>query len=811
MKNVNLREKLERMQNQESRCAGGVLKWHALLIISVYLAQLTQASDVQALDVSDQNSSGSPTYPGCYKLLRAGTSCPSGSEQSVKDRQHAARICAGGGYKKFVYRKMLPPADPRVTCCQVGSKSIAPEYDDMDLYAIDRTCTPEMEHPLEYTTGESYYLVTSGRPRRLATAEQCNQYANMYTWTVYDGTCRSTQARNGLCLSTKIRMFDGSNNDNPGTAQERQNRCGQACFSQKPSVNAISWSNTPSSLGYAVYTNGRCYCQYEDIESCDYHYTVYNAYSFTKPIPSVRDPREGKQYAALTTDCNVNCHRREQPKGCAVQECQFQFRDPSESAVDSSYEFDCTHGSPCLVPSARCDGNKLASGDAPGEYYRCIPLSTPDKIRGKEAEAEKPGDGWITAYSSACSRVGMHPLPSSIAQHSFQRSVGLGLGQKIPDWPSGMGDALPMDWHSGGSTMTNATKGLIQDIPTRFCTVSYEPRSLECTSTKEHPSNYLNFLSLRASQQLESSNYLSFTSYPQLNSDSDYATAFKDNGNYNLNNVMCYHTSPKANPPTPAPETPKPTYHPTSAPTYHPTNHPTRFQYALEPNGTDTCSGGGVAIPVKDCRMAAFEAIPIIGPQEISGLNVRDPLVQHVGNDKTAPPGCSIRYNAPANSSIFMSLVVEPRIYTEAFQHCVDLGSQLCTKTEVVDLWPKLVTSRMGEHQFTAWMHDHPPTPRVEVNSREPPQNWVRCVADGTTSTAEVPVFNCGPEKETKQSILCCGILGKYNAFFNTAPDGRNSGDWSVVCKARTDAPPPPRRRRRARTPSSPPTNTPVG
>ena len=76
-------------------------------------------------------------------------------------------------------------------------------------------------------------------------------------------------------------MFEG-NGDNEGTTQERTAKCSAACFNKNTALANGPWSARGDAVGYAMTSNGRCYCQHEKFESCTKAHTVYIAYEFTE-------------------------------------------------------------------------------------------------------------------------------------------------------------------------------------------------------------------------------------------------------------------------------------------------------------------------------------------------------------------------------------------------------------------------------------------------------------------------------------------------------------------------------------------------
>ena len=173
------------------------------------------------------------------------------------------------------------------------------------------------------------------------------------------------------------------------------------------------------------------------------------------------------------------------------------------------------------------------------------------------------------------------------------------------------------------------------------------------------------------------------------------------------------------------------------------------------------------------CRKAVFSAIP-----PGSTPNARGVLVQHVGYDANAPPGCSMRRSKPkTGAEPYMSLIITPKTKVQATSYCNQLGTHLCLQPEVEKLWSNLVATRMGERDFSAWV----------ATGRKS-----GCIVNGATSTTTVANVICESIKtdaqtifynESKQSILCCGNLRREDAFFNTASNGKNSGAWSKVCE----------------------------
>ena len=81
----------------------------------------------------------------------------------------------------------------------------------------------------------------------------------------------SVQVGNGLCSNDKgvgIRVYEG-NGDNPGTTQERTDRCAAACFNKRTALAQGPWSSRGDAIGFGLTeNNGRCYCQHETFTAC---------------------------------------------------------------------------------------------------------------------------------------------------------------------------------------------------------------------------------------------------------------------------------------------------------------------------------------------------------------------------------------------------------------------------------------------------------------------------------------------------------------------------------------------------------------
>ena len=84
-------------------------------------------------------------------------------------------------------------------------------------------------------------------------------------------TPRSVQVGAGLCSNDKgvgIRVYEG-NGDNPGTTQERTDRCAAACFNKRTALAQGPWSSRGDAIGFGLTeNNGRCYCQHETFTAC---------------------------------------------------------------------------------------------------------------------------------------------------------------------------------------------------------------------------------------------------------------------------------------------------------------------------------------------------------------------------------------------------------------------------------------------------------------------------------------------------------------------------------------------------------------
>ena len=85
----------------------------------------------------------------------------------------------------------------------------------------------------------------------------------------------------GECTSgSNIRMYEG-NGDNPGTTQERTDKCAAACFNEKTALGYGPWSARDPAVGYALTTNnGRCYCNHENFGRCSKDHTAYVSYQY---------------------------------------------------------------------------------------------------------------------------------------------------------------------------------------------------------------------------------------------------------------------------------------------------------------------------------------------------------------------------------------------------------------------------------------------------------------------------------------------------------------------------------------------------
>ena len=91
-------------------------------------------------------------------------------------------------------------------------------------------------------------------------------------WTkIFDGECST---------GSEIQMYEG-NGDNTGvTDAARDQQCGEACRSRKPSLTG-TWTNFRA-LGFVVNpTNGRCYCEDDFSSSCTRVLNTYDRYDFS--------------------------------------------------------------------------------------------------------------------------------------------------------------------------------------------------------------------------------------------------------------------------------------------------------------------------------------------------------------------------------------------------------------------------------------------------------------------------------------------------------------------------------------------------
>ena len=84
------------------------------------------------------------------------------------------------------------------------------------------------------------------------------------------GVCSTTKARikvfDGVCDGYKVLMFEGGG-DNDGTAEERTDRCSNACLSKKKPKYG-TWDGFVAK-GFTVNpTTGGCYCEASDFVKC---------------------------------------------------------------------------------------------------------------------------------------------------------------------------------------------------------------------------------------------------------------------------------------------------------------------------------------------------------------------------------------------------------------------------------------------------------------------------------------------------------------------------------------------------------------
>merc|ERR1712166_500513 len=239
-----------------------------------------------------------------------------------------------------------------------------------------------------------------------------------------------------------------------------------------------------------------------------------------------------------------------------------------------------------------------------------------------------------------------------------------------------------------------------------------------------------------------------------------------------LGNVMCYKANPVTLAPTSSPTTVEPTIG-TTPPTIAPTEWPWATNFTLQDSSINTCSVGQIDITESGCRKAVFSAIP-----PGSTPNARGTLVQHVGYDANAPPGCSMRRSKTnTTAEPYMSLIITPKTKFQGTNYCNQLGTHLFLQPEIEKLWPNLVASRMGERDFSAWVATGSQSGCI-VNGANSTTTVAKVICESIQTYAQTNFYN-----QLKKSVLCCGNLRREDAFFNTASNGQNSGNWSKVCE----------------------------
>merc|ERR1711871_1335913 len=108
------------------------------------------------------------------------------------------------------------------------------------------------------------------------------------------GVCQGDikRAFDGECDGPEIRMYEG-NGDNPGSEIDRIRRCSSACQNQKPPLSG-SWSGFLAKGFTVLPTNGRCYCEAQDSESCTRTNNDYDRYDLEVSACLVRSNHECK-------------------------------------------------------------------------------------------------------------------------------------------------------------------------------------------------------------------------------------------------------------------------------------------------------------------------------------------------------------------------------------------------------------------------------------------------------------------------------------------------------------------------------------
>ena len=137
-----------------------------------------------------------------------------------------------------------------------------------------------------------------------------------------------------------------------------------------------------------------------------------------------------------------------------------------------------------------------------------------------------------------------------------------------------------------------------------------------------------------------------------------------------------------------------------------------------------------------------------------------------------------MRHSEPkTGAEPYMTLIITPKTKVQGTNYCNQLGTHLCLQPEIEKLWPNLVASRMGERYFSAWVATGTQSGCI-VNGAKSTTTIANVICESIQTDAQTIFYN-----QLKKSILCCGNLRREDAFFNTATNGQNSGDWSKVCE----------------------------
>ena len=206
--------------------------------------------------------------------------------------------------------------------CAPTLDCIQPEYEQCDLLGTSKRYFTWLEHSDVYKKDNSLQLAGYDSAYTSANVVQDTEYIESGIYTKNDLLDFSTEilmctledvatksantvefttegttvphafvfAFDGECTGTELHMYEG-NGDNPGTANERRNKCAKACAEKNPSLSTTSWDNVDVAgediTGFIVNpSSGRCFCEVRASQDCTRSSGSYDRYDFIEPFYS---------------------------------------------------------------------------------------------------------------------------------------------------------------------------------------------------------------------------------------------------------------------------------------------------------------------------------------------------------------------------------------------------------------------------------------------------------------------------------------------------------------------------------------------